>query len=395
MANLSVGDVTYVDYGDGVYHVRLMGCQIHNDNWAIITPDHDVYDEVQSGDNPDYVSWIYGGPGLGSAVPPRVPPARVYGFGALTAAEYQQLLSQARIYAAGARALLGHPPVPAPGAAPVVAAAAAPVAPIVEQDPEVWVSLEDEPPYVRGQIVSDPQGQVPVGHVLLGGNKALVPLPAGAIAVKKIRKSQLSSFEAKDIRVLPIKFDAQGKRHRDFSDAVSTMTQDKMPGGNLQLEGPATSLDVLKSLASRSLTLITDHERWIRNSEISKNDRSIYEMEVIAKVLEAFIMTDQLNLPNLKGGELLLRRWQLIKEAHRIAPHSPDYSSAEHFMGWDRESGVQTDLSKYVSERLKEEAAIAKESRKAREEQSHRGRGRGGRGQDRGRGGQNPSAETG
>ena len=131
------------------------------------------------------------------------------------------------------------------------------------------------------------------------------------------------------------------------------------------------------------------------NSEISKNDRSIYEMEVIAKVLEAFIMTDQLNLPNLKGGELLLRRWQLIKEAHRIAPHSPDYSSAEHFMGWDRESGVQTDLSKYVSERLKEEAAIAKESRKAREEQSHRGRGRGGRGQDRGRGGQNPSAETG
>ena len=264
MANLSVGDVTYVDYGDGVYHVRLMGCQIHNDNWAILPRTTMSMMRCSQGIIQIMLSWIYGGPGLGSAVPPRVPPARVYGFGALTAAEYQQLLSQARIYAAGARALLGHPPVPAPGAAPVVAAAAAPVAPIVEQDPEVWVSLEDEPPYVRGQIVSDPQGQLPVGHVLLGGNKALVPLPAGAIAVKKIRKSQLSSFEAKDIRVLPIKFDAQGKRHRDFSDAVSTMTQDKMPGGNLQLEGPATSLDVLKSLASRSLTLITDHERWIR-----------------------------------------------------------------------------------------------------------------------------------
>ena len=128
--------------------------------------------------------------------------------------------------------------------------------------------------------------------------------------------------------------------------------------------------------------------------EISKNDRSIYEMEVIAKVVEAFVMTDQLNLPNLKGGELLLRRWQLIKEAHRISPMSPDYSSSKFFMGWDRESGVQSGLSKHVSEKLKDEAAIAKEARKAREEMASRGRGRG-RGREKGRGGRNPSAEEG
>ena len=394
MANLSVGDVCYVDYGDGTHHVRLLGAQIDEDVWAIITPDHDIYDEQMAVDNPDYTSWVYGGPGLASAIPPGIPHANVYGFRALTAIEYQQLLSQARIYAAGARALRGLPAAVAPPAVPA-AAAPAPVpgaAHGANPDPEVWIALEDEVPYVRGQVVSDAHGQLPAGHVVLGGNKALVPTAHGAVAVKKIRQSQLSSMDARDIRVLAMKFDPQGRRHRDFSEAVSCMTQDKMPGGELQLDGPATTLDVLKSLVSRNLTFITDHERWVRREEISKNDRSIYEMEVIAKVVEAFVMTDQLNLPNLKGGELLLRRWQLIKEAHRISPMSPDYSSSEFFMGWDRESGVQSGLSKHVSEKLKDEAAIAKEARKAREEMASRGRGRG-RGREKGR--RNPSAEEG
>lgn len=318
----------------------------------------------------------------------------MYGFGPLTAAEYQQLLGQARIYAAGARALRGLPAVP------VAAGAGGPGAPIpggaaagVAQDPDVWVSLEDEPPHVSGQVISDALGNLPGGHVILGNNKALVPIPNGAVAAKKIKRSQLSSFEARDVRVLPIRFDPQGVRRRDFAEAVTLMSQDKLPGGELQLEGPPTAIDVLKSLVSRNPTPITDHERWIRNGEISRNDRSIYEMEVISKVIEAFVMTDQVNLPNLKGGELLLRRWQLIKEAHGISPAAPDYSASEFFMGWDRESGVQTGLSKYVAERLKDEAAVAKEARKAREELNAQGRGRG-RG-PRGQGGRGPSAEEG
>ena len=108
-------------------------------------------------------------------------------------------------------------------------------------------------------------------------------------------------------------------------------------------------------------------------------------MEVIARVVEAFCMVDQVNLPCPKGGELLLRRWQLIKEAHRISPQAPDYSAASHFMGWELEDGVHQGLSKYVSDQLKDQAAIAKKARKAREELEHRrrggrGRGRGGRG---------------
>ena len=366
------GDVCYVDYGEmpACIHVRLLGCQIQNDIWAIVTPDGDIYDEQMSSSNPDFTQFFYGGHGIGGVLPPGVPAAVVYGFGALTAVEYQQYLAQCRVYAAGARALLGLAPQPAGNAVPAQPA-------VASGEPEVWVALEQIDGVVPGQVVVDVGGVMPAGHVLLG-DRALVPVNGKVVALKKIKRTEVQSLTAKDLRVLPIKFDQQGSRRRDFPDAVANMSCDKLPGGELQLEGPATTLEVLKSLCIRSLTPVTDHERWIRSSEISKTDRSIYEMEVLSKVIEAFVMVDQVNLPNLKGGELLIRRWQLIKEAHRLSPLAPDYSAADLFMGWQQESGVQQTLAKHVSDQLRDQAAIAKEARKAREEaESRQGRGRG------------------
>ena len=167
-----------------------------------------------------------------------------------------------------------------------------------------------------------------------------------------------------------------------------------MPGGGLQLEGPPTTLGVLKSMNARNLTPITDHERWLRNGEISKTDRSIYEREVLSRVIEALVMVDQVNLPNPKGGELLLRRFQLIREAHRIAPHAPDYSASDIFMGWQTELGIQQSLTKHVSEQLRDQAAIAKESRKAREELAGRKAQGRGNGRGRGRGQGTPAGDT-
>ena len=68
---------------------------------------------------------------------------------------------------------------------------------------------------------------------------------------------------------------------------------------------------------------------------------------------------------------------QVIREAHRISPGSPDYSSADVMMGWKyRRSGqgVDSELAAHVAQELKNEAMIAKESRKAREEQDARPR---------------------
>ena len=74
------------------------------------------------------------------------------------------------------------------------------------------------------------------------------------------------------------------------------------------LDGPPSALNVLKSMVARGLTPVTDHEHWLRTHDIPKGDRSQYEMEVVTRVLEALIMNDQANIPNLRGAELLVRR---------------------------------------------------------------------------------------
>ena len=90
-------------------------------------------------------------------------------------------------------------------------------------------------------------------------------------------------------------------------------------------------------------------------------------------------MTDQYNVPNSKGIELVFRRWQLIREAHRLSPQTPDYSAADVMMGWEyrRGEGVHPELAKFVASELKDQAAIAKETRKAKEESQNKKKGGG------------------
>ena len=64
---MSAGDVCFVNYGEvpRTVHVRLLGCHISQNLWAIITPDRDIYEEEIGG------------------IPPGIDPAHVYGFGVM------------------------------------------------------------------------------------------------------------------------------------------------------------------------------------------------------------------------------------------------------------------------------------------------------------------------
>ena len=373
---ISEGDICFVNYGEvpPCIHARLVGAHIQNDLFVIITPDYDVYEEQLSNLNPDFTAFHYGGPGLGAAVPAGLNRAHVYAFGAMSAIDYQRLMNQARLYAAGIRAGLGLSPVP--NVAPAVPAPApgAPAVPALPADPLVWVALESRGNVRVGSVVV-PAGQgLPAGAVNLG-DRAIVDAGAGLlVALKQVPQSQVGTMETRDLRVLPLRFDGQGQRRADFNEVVSQMSQDDMPGGKLQLDGPPSALEVVRSMVLRGLTPVTDHEHWVRTHELAKGDRSVYEMEVITRVLEAFITVDQINIPNLKGCELLVRRWQLIREAHRLSPTNPDYSAADVIMGWAyrKGDGVEPTLARYVASELRDQASIAKEARKAREEQENR-----------------------
>eukprot|EP00435_Cladocopium_sp_Y103_P029379 s1915_g7.t1 len=374
---MSEGDIWYVDYGEvpPVIHSRLLGAQVHGNLWCIITPDHDVYEEQLDNMNPDFVQVFPGVGGIGAPLPAGVNPNHVYSFRAMTAQQYQGLMNAARQHAAAVRVQMGLPP---PGAVPQPG----PVGGGVAGDTLVWVSMEYEHGRSAGEIICDAGTPLPGGAVTLGGDKALIPIGNGALYVKQVPRDKISTMEVRDLRVLKMNFDEQGQRRVDFSKAVARMTQDSMPGGGLMLDGPPSALPVLKGMVARGLTPVTDHEHWVRTHESLKGDRSLYEMEVLTRALEAFATQDQINVPNSRGFELLIRRWQVIREAHRLNPASPDYSASDIFMGWEyrRGDGVHTELAKFVATELKDQAQIAKESRKAREEMAQKKNKGGGRG---------------
>ena len=68
-----------------------------------------------------------------------------------------------------------------------------------------------------------------------------------------------------------------------------------------------------------------------------------------------------------------------------MSPSAPDYSAADHYMGWPYRAGgitVAPELRRYVTQQVRGEAEVAKEQRKAREEiklrrQNPKGGGRG------------------
>ncbi|CAK9009883.1 Ankyrin-1 [Durusdinium trenchii] len=327
-------------------------------------------------------------------------PAHVYGFDPLTPQELGTFRMQGQVLANAHMAAAGIHVPPAAAAAPVAApapaaplpgalgaVAAAPAAPVgvagaavgaVVERVDTWIALEEAGPYKKGDVVARDPTALPAGSVQVG-DRGVVPAGAGSILVKKVKPSEAASYRMEDLRVLPVKFDAQGIRRQEFPAAVSLMDDAEPSGGGLQLTGPPTALKILKDLRDQAFTPSTFHEHWMQSSDIPKGDRSTYEHECLSRILESMVMVDQLNAPALQSAELVCRRLQVIREAHRISPGQPDYSASDVMMGWKyRRSGqgIDSTLAAHVANELKAEAAIAKEARKAREEQAARRKGR-------------------
>lgn len=242
--------------------------------------------------------------------------------------------------------------------------------------PDTWVVMEDGEAHKKGDVVAVDPSPLPAGHIALG-NRAILPSGNKHVALQKVPAADAPSLKLEDIRILPVQFDAQGTRRREFNIAVASFVDTIPQGGGLQLQGPTSILNIVKMMRDQNFTPTTFHEHWIRTADVAKGDRSVYEQECLSRILESMITIDQINVPCLQSAELLVRRMQVIREAHRISPGSPDYSSADVMMGWKyRRSGqgVDSELAAHVAQELKNEAMIAKESRKAREEQDARPR---------------------
>eukprot|EP00929_Paragymnodinium_shiwhaense_P049714 TRINITY_DN25052_c0_g3_i1.p1 TRINITY_DN25052_c0_g3~~TRINITY_DN25052_c0_g3_i1.p1 ORF type:complete len:415 (-),score=26.63 TRINITY_DN25052_c0_g3_i1:260-1504(-) len=249
-----------------------------------------------------------------------------------------------------------------------------------------WVFAESHGRAVRGDDVAAED----VRAATLLGRRGIVLVDHRHVVI--VHRDDLAALSGSgdDLRTLPVRFDPQGERRRELSDALSLMS-DELPAGGMPLQGPRSVLWTLTFCRDSGGSAANAHELWVRNGNIPGSDRSVYEHECLSRILDAAVLVDQLNAPSLLSMELIVRRMALIKEAHRVSPSAPDYSMSDQFMGWTGRrgaAGVNPELSRHVADELLSQAMVAKEARKAREERHLRARGRGdGRGRGRGGGG--------
>ena len=113
------------------------------------------------------------------------------------------------------------------------------------------------------------------------------------------------------------------------------------------------------------------HREWVKASGVEAKRPQIHEHFTLMIILEMLGSFDQVNLGQLLGIEILVRRAQLIESAFDLSRDgkTPDFFHSQDMMGLtDRENGVvvAASLEKSTAEHLKARAEIAKEIRKAR-----------------------------
>ena len=377
MAAFSSGDIVYVDYGEvpPCIHTRLVCDHVQGNEYIIITPDLDCYTEQLDPTNTDFVGFF---PAIaGGGIPPAVNPAHVYAFAPMTAAQLGGHLAAGRTAGALERARRGLV-----GAAGIVPAAvvAAPIA------PEVWVMAESIPGKKIGEKVTPAAGLAREGDWGLfrtndsNGDERVVlikkvdeeDIPGFCEErIKHCRDAEASEgedrYSSEDVRTLEVRYGLNGERLRVFSETVKELQQTEFSDFPLQ---PRTALDYVRAIGQISESAVAQHHQWVSGSRIPEGDRSVYEDEVLARILDAAVTYDALNIANLACMELVCRRRQLIADAHAQTPGMPSYLAADHFMGQTYRSGggvVTSSLTEHVAKQMASQAQIMKEKRKLEE----------------------------
>lgn len=92
------------------------------------------------------------------------------------------------------------------------------------------------------------------------GERGILPAAGTSVMIRKVKPSEASAYRLDDLRLLPIQYDAQGIRRKEFNLAVAEMDNAEPSGGGLQLTGPATALRLMKELRDQAMTPGTFHE---------------------------------------------------------------------------------------------------------------------------------------
>ena len=251
---------------------------------------------------------------------------------------------------------------------------------------EFWVLAEMVTGRRIGEKITPPNGHPVLGeyglaNVVDGDGKQRPCL------IKKVTDESLSEFceeriqlarlsescegsdrsASEDVRTLEVRYGFNGERQRSFRESVKELVMTEFEDFPLQ---PRTTLDYVRAVASVAESATAQHHIWVNSSGIPSGDRSVYEDQVLARILDEALCYDSLNIANLSCMELVVRRRQLIADAHSGTPGAPSYLGAEHYLGETYKHGggiVVPALTDHVSRKMQAQAQILKEKRKLAE----------------------------
>ena len=119
----------------------------------------------------------------------------------------------------------------------------------------------------------------------------------------------------------------QGLRRREYNSSVALLDDSPPQGGGLQLQGPRPSMNTGFELR--------------RFPEVTGLFTSAKTYASHTRATGSMVTIDQIKVPALQSAELLIRRMMVIREAHKVSPPAPDYSSADIMMGWQYRRSAQ------------------------------------------------------
>ena len=244
-------------------------------------------------------------------------------------------------------------------------------------------------------------------HGVMAETKGVVTVEGIEVFVERMPISKREDWmrsrkaDSEDIRLLGNFRDSSGKRHLTLADALGRMRDSVMEDWNLL--GPRVVKEWLTNVRNGPGDLVTYHHTFMQRSGLPLQSNIAHDHRILTEVLRIAIDVDQLDVSNLLCFEQIVRR--LVQEETAVArdPLRPDFSGLDIVMSQPTNSigGAQTaQFTEWVTNRLKEQANIWKQTRLfSNEQRTRRGRGSswvggddddddefGGRGRGKGRG---------
>ena len=380
-----------------LYHGRFLLAAVQTDpqEWITVTPDGDTYPEDLSTRSREVAE--VRDRGSQQIIPFGMRGDRIYDFDqVVTEAQLDLLVADATVLARQERTRRGLPePVVAAdavvdggagggeppaadggalGGAPDAAARGGGARP--GGDGGVMVGLGGHvggAPAVRGDV----SGLAPGSMGGLDALGALVGMDggSGAITPGRPRGGLLhGGAGAGDLRTLPCKYDHNGHRSRDFSEAVQLL--EEVQFDDFPIKGPRTVAWCLRFMLSNGGTPRGWHTKWRSEGRLLATDGGVQTHDGACQLLEVMCCYDQLNVGNLACAELVCRQLQLTEERWRERFTSADSADSESnlhlYLGGASRGNlcISPMLQEWIADELRKESAVSKERRKAREERA-------------------------